>query len=370
MRIVADGFELGPKGAGVSRVAKNIIPALASLFDDDLFFVLTREIALPFSRSNIQQIILPSGKRGYFRWQNGPFLRTCFRLKPHLLLAFNYTLPLICPWPSLLFVHDISLITHPEWFPRKTASWRSWLVKISLKQAKEVVVPSLATKNEILSHLKIREDKLNVVYYGLEDKFEPVAEEYRRGFKQAKGLTGRRIIGFLGSIFRRRHLPLLVSAVGCLRSEFPDLSLYVIGEDRTYPPQNVSSLLNQEWIRWEKFLPEIELPLFYSSCDVFVYLSEYEGFGLPPLEALACGTVPVVLSRSSLEEIFAEMAFLVDELNPETVALAIREALVNRDKRELLRKRFIERRSDFSWSKAVEKIAEIIWQFKKDKIIN
>lgn len=369
MRIVIDGYELGPGSTGVGRVARNIIPALASLFEEDRFFILTREVALPFSRPNGQQIILPSGKRGYFRWQNGLFWRACLRLEPHLIIAFNYTLPLICPWPSLLFVHDISMIVHPEWFPRKTARWRGWLLKRSLRQADEVIVPSGVTEKEIISHLKIKRDKIKVVYYGLEDKFQPVPEEDRRSFKQSRGLENRRIVGFLGSIFRRRNLPLLVEAVASLRVEFPDICLYVVGEDKTYPPEPISSLLNQEWIRWDKFLPEVELPLFYSTCDVFAYLSEYEGFGLPPLEALACGSVPIVLNRSSLGEIMVGLAFLVDEIKPGAVGQAIKEALVNPKKRQEIRKHFETRRLEFSWSRVASIVGEIILKFKKKRKI-
>lgn len=367
MRIVIDGYELGPGGAGVGRVARNVIPALASLLEEDRFFILTREVALPFSRPNSQQIILPAGKRGYFRWQNGPFWRACLRFDPHLIIAFNYTLPVICPWPSLLFVHDISMMVHPEWFPRKTARWRGWLLKRSLRQADEVIVPSVATEKEIVSHLKIKKDKIKVVYYGLEDKFQPVSEDYRRGFKQSRGLAERRIVGFLGAIFRRRNLPLLVEAVDSLRVEFPDICLYIVGEDKTYPPEPLASLLNQDWIRWDRFLPEVELPLFYSACDVFAYLSEYEGFGLPPLEALACGSMPVIFNRSSLGEIMAGLAFLVNEINPEAVALAIKEALVNQKKREEIKKNFETKRQEFSWSRAASAIAEIILKLKKGK---
>ncbi len=365
MRIIIDGYELGPLSAGVGRVARNIIPALITLFEEDKFFILTREMALPFSRPNCQQIILPARNRGYFRWQNGLFWRSCLRLNPHLIIAFNYTLPLICPWPSLLFVHDISMIVHPEWFPRKTARWRGWLIKRSLRQADAVIVPSMATEKEILSHVEIKRDKIKVIYYGLEDKFQPVPEEYRRGFKQSRGLGDRRIVGFVGSIFRRRNLPLLVEAVNSLRPEFPDIFLYVVGEDKTYPSEPLNSLLNRDWIRWDKFLPEVELPLFYSACDVFAYLSEYEGFGLPPLEALACGSVPVVLNLSSLGEIMGDLALLVDEINPKAVSLAIKEALVNQKKREEIRKRFEMRRQEFSWSRAASNIAEIILKLKK-----
>ncbi len=238
-----------------------------------------------------------------------------------------------------------------------------------MRQADEVVVPSRATEKEIVSHLKIKADKIKVIYYGLEDKFQPVSEDYRRGFKQSRGLADRRIVGFLGSIFRRRNLPLLVEAVNSLRAEFPDICLYIVGEDKTYPPEPVSSLLDQEWIRWDKFLPEVELPLFYSACDVFAYLSEYEGFGLPPLEALASGSVPVVLNCSSPGEIMAGLAFLVDEINPEAVARAIKEALVNQKKREEVKKNFETRRQEFSWSRVASVIAEIILKLKKTGII-
>jgi len=365
MRIVVDAYELGPSGAGVSRVVRNLLPLLASLLEEDRFFIMTREIALPFSRSNCQQMVLPSGKRGYFRWQNGPFWRACLRLDPQLIISFNYTLPIICPWPSLLFVHDISLVAHPEWFPRKTARWRGWLLKRSLHRADQIIVPSLFTEREIVSRLKIRREKLRVVYYGLEERFQPVSEDYRQSFKQSRGLADRRIIGFLGSIFRRRHIPLLVAAVESLRSEFTDICLYIIGQDRTYPPEPLASLLNREWIRWDKFLPEVELPLFYAACDIFAYLSEYEGFGFPPLEALACGSVPVVFNRSSLGEILADLAFLVDEIKPEAVCRALREALINQERREEIRKRFETRRQQFSWPRAASDIAELISKFKR-----
>ncbi len=368
MRILVDGYELGPQGKGVGRVAKNILPLLATQLEDIYqeevrLFVLTREVVLPFHRRSLQQVILPS-RGGYFRWQNGPFWRTCRRLDPDLILAFNYTLPVICPWPSLLFVHDLSLLTHPEWFPRRTARWRGWLLRRSIRKASRIVVPSLATAAEITSSLKVKKEKMEIIFYGVEDKFKPAEEEAVRSWKEERGLTGRRLIGFLGAIFRRRNLPLLVSAVASLRQEWPDVFLYVVGQDRTYPPQNLASLLQQEWIRWDEFLPEVELGLFYSACDLFVYLSEYEGFGFPPLEALACGSLPVVLRRSSLQEIFHGLAIMVDEASVESVIQALRLGLTDEARRREIRQNFCLRREEFSWQRASQKLAQLIAELK------
>lgn len=356
---MVDGYELGPQGAGVGRVVKNILPKLSHELNEALFFVLTREVAIPFHSRFFHQVVLPS-RGGYFRWQNGPFWRACRRLNPDLILAFNYTLPFLCPWPSVLFVHDVSLLSHPEWFPPKTARWRGLILRRSLRRARVVVVPSKATETEVLVHTRIEKEKIKLIYYGVEDKFEPVDREAVLRWKEARGLGSARVIGFLGSIFRRRHLPLLVAAVAEVRQKNPDILLYVVGQDRTYPPEDIPSHFDREWIKWDRYLPEAEMPLFYAACDVFAYLSEYEGFGLPPLEALACGSTPVVLNRSSLGEVFSDLAVLVDTPSVEAVAGALDRALNDVSTRAAIAEKFRQRRPEFSWQRASKELAELI----------
>lgn len=359
MKIVVDGYELGPHGAGVGRVVKNILPRLSNELSDAQFFVLTREVVVPFHSRFLHQLVLPS-RGGYFRWQNGPFWRACWRLHPDLILAFNYTLPLYSPWPSVLFVHDVSILSHPEWFPSKTARWRGLVLRRSLRRARVVVVPSRATQDELLVHGRIEKEKIKLIYYGVEDKFEPVDGEAVLRWKKARGLGSARVIGFLGSIFRRRHLPLLVEAVAKLRKRNPDIFLYVIGQDRTYPPEDMATHFDRDWIKWDRYLPEAEIPLFYTACDVFAYLSEYEGFGLPPLEALACGSIPVVLNRSSLGEVFSDLAVLVDIPSVEAVSEALDRALNDVSTRVAIQEKFRGRRPEFSWDHASRELAALI----------
>lgn len=181
-----------------------------------------------------------------------------------------------------------------------------------------------------------------------------------RKWRESRGLKDRRVIGFLGSIFSRRNLPALVEAVDKLRTEFPGTILQIIGRDMTYPPQRIGCLLLQDCIRWEKSLEEQEIPLFYSALDAFAYLSDYEGFGLPPLEALACGTVPVVTATSSLKEVFQGMAIMVESADPEEVKLALKNALMDRNLKESCLGEFARKREHFSWERAAGEFASLI----------
>jgi glycosyltransferase involved in cell wall biosynthesis len=123
-------------------------------------------------------------------------------------------------------------------------------------------------------------------------------------------------------------------------------------------------LAGREWIRWERSLPEEDLPVFYSGLAAFAYLSEYEGFGFPPLEALACGTLPVLLEGSSLTEVFGGLAVMVKTPDEEEVAAAMRTALSEQDTRAKLLAEFDRRRPQFSWTRAVREVARLIEEMR------
>jgi len=106
--------------------------------------------------------------------------------------------------------------------------------------------------------------------------------------------------------------------------------------------------LNRDWIKWDTAIKEVELPLFYSSIDAFAYLSEYEGFGLPPLEALACGTVPVLLNETSLREIYKDMAIMVDSLDVHKIKEALIAAIKDKGGKQAILSRFSENRIFFN----------------------
>ncbi len=354
-----DCYEVTEFSTGVGRVINAILRCLIDIFPDDKFFIFTREKVEEYSGANINQVVI-SSPEGYFRWQNGPFVRSLKETKPDILIASNYTLPLFNRWKSILFEYDVSFVVHPEWFSRREAFVRKALVRRSLRKASAVVTISEFSRNEIVKNFKVNPEKIKVISLGVEDKFERSSDDETNAWKEVKGLKDKKIIGYLGSIFNRRNIPLLVDGVNLLREKIPEAVLYIIGDDRTHPSQNIEQLLDRDWIRWETSMREEELPIFYSAIDTFAYLSEYEGFGLPPLEALACGAVPVVLDRSSLREVYQGLAVMVDDPKTIPVREALERAMTDDKEKQNILERFEERRSQHEWPKIAEEFSLMI----------
>ncbi len=360
MRIAVDGYELGREARGVGRVVHNILAHLFDCLPNDDFVVYTKEkVGLP-SRLRVREHVL-SSSGGYLRWQNGPLRRALRSDKPDVFFATNYLLPLRSPWESLLYEHDISVVTHPEWYPRMYAFTRRFLTERSLAKARRVVVPSEFTRREILSCFRLDPEKIFVCGHGLEEKFRKAGDEDVLEWKRKKGLERKTVIGYLGALNKRRHIPVLVRAVELLRAEIPDVVLVIIGKDvGSFSRQETARFFSPEWVRWEESIPEEDLPLFFSALEVFAFLSEYEGFGLPPLEALACGSPVVLLNRLPLGEIFCGLAFMVERPEAGEVKKALAAALSEKARREGQLRLFEERRGQFSWQSAAQKIAGVL----------
>lgn len=352
MIIAVDGYEIGPVSTGVGRVIHNLVMEMSSFLPHQ-FLVVTRERVSDFTgRPNISSRVVPC-PGGYFRWQNLTLRRELKKNKWDLFIAPNYTLPLGFRGPSVLLEHDISFVTHPGWFTRKEALKKKLLVGRSLKNASLIMTVSHFSRREILDCFPVAPGKIHVVHHGVENKFQPVSRGEVLKWKADNGFGDKKMIGFLGSIFNRRRLPLLVEAVEKVRDRIP-VGLHIVGKDMTCPPQNIKSLLNRPWIRWDQELPDHLLPVFYSSLDVFAYLSEYEGFGLPPLEALSCETLPVLLNRTALAEIYPGIAVMVDQPKVDPVAAALISALTDESMRRSKMECFQRRRNYFTWKRAAE----------------
>jgi glycosyltransferase involved in cell wall biosynthesis len=360
MKIAVDGYELGREARGVGRVIDNILIPLFDLLPGAEFLIYTKESIGKYSHPRASEQVLPS-PGGYLRWQNGPLRRALKKAKPDYFVATNYILPLIAPWKSVLIEHDISAVSHPEWYPRRYTFTRRFLIKRSLEKAAFVVVPSEFIKSEIVVFFDLTPEKIKVLGWGIEEKFRRAPEESALAWKEKKGLKGKKVVGYLGFLNKRRHIPSLVQAVGSLRKDFPEIILYIVGKDLSGSRSGeMAQALNQDWIKWEATLAEEELPLYYSSLDAFAFLSEYEGFGFPPLEALACGTPAVLLRRSSLQEIYSDVAFMVEKPDTEEVTEVLRTALTDKTECRHLLEMFEKKRSQFSWLRTAREFSLIL----------
>jgi glycosyltransferase involved in cell wall biosynthesis len=223
----------------------------------------------------------------------------------------------------------------------------------SFKKAKVIFTDSDFSKAEIIKRTSVPADKVKRIHLGIDERFRRVAASEIKAWKAGHGLAGKRLIGFLGNFFKRRHIPEIIAAQEILRKRHPDTVLLLIGENHAVPENTLKK--NKSDFLWLRRLPENELNAFYSSLCLFLYISEYEGFGLPPMEALNCGTVSLLLRRSSLAELYGDTALFLERPDPELIAAAISGFLQQEEEaRRQLLDRWQVRKPYFSWKRAAE----------------
>ncbi len=203
-----------------------------------------------------------------------------------VFFAPAYEAPLRLGVPSVVAIHDLSFVAHPEWFRTREGIRRRWLTRASARRAGAIVTISEFSRRELVDALGVPASLIHVIPPGVN----------RLTSAEGRGRDAR--VLFVGSIFNRRHVPDLVRAFGLVSRRVPGTSLDLVGDNRTHPREDVQSAIETQAldsrVRWHRYASDDDLRELYGRARVFAFLSEYEGLGLTPLEALAAG-VPCVL---------------------------------------------------------------------------
>jgi glycosyltransferase involved in cell wall biosynthesis len=287
------------------------------------------------------------GSGGYSSWQDGPLRKKLAAGDFDLLFAPGNQLPFFYRGRSAVVVHDVAWRAMPGDFSPKERIGKDLKCRWSLKRAARVYTDAEFSKGELVRYYRVPPEKILVVPLAIEAGFRRCPGAETKAFKEKYGLRGEKTIGFLGSIFGRRHVRELIEAWDLLRRE-RDVTLIIVG--RNFAGSGMDGMLRREGIVWREWLPEEELNPFYSALDLFVYISDYEGFGFPPLEALACGTVPLLLPTSSLREMYRDLAVFAGAPEPAPLAKAIGSFLDGQAAcSDRINANWQERKGYFSW---------------------
>lgn len=353
MRIALDGACLSSSMTGVGRYFHCLLEELIPMDTSNEYTLFLKEdFETHFDFPNLRIKVL--AKQGsYFIWQNTLLRKAVAGGGFDLFWSPNYTLPFFLPTPSILTVHDISWKALPDNYSWANCLYRNFASNQGFKKAKIIFTDSDFSKAEITGRTAVPEEKVKRIHLGSAENFQRAGDSEIADFKARYGLGGKRLIGFLGSFFKRRHIPEIIAAQEILRKQHPDTVLFLVGDN--YDSSILGNELKDPHILWLQRLPENEINAFYSSLSLFLYISEYEGFGLPPLEALNCGTVSLLLRRSSLAEIYGDFALFVDQPDPAVIAEAISGFLEQEEETKWqLLSRWQARKSYFSWKRAAE----------------
>ena len=272
------------------------------------------------------------------------------------------------PWlptgiPSVSTIHDISYASFPETYTRGKVIYNEITARIAAARADQIITASESTKREVMRYLKVQEEKIRVVYDAVDNSFQPIsATEVLEEARQRLGLPDR-VILYVGSFNPRKNLVTLIRAYAELKrtTDLPH-KLVLVGprEWKSAPVfQTIRDLGLESEISLLGLIPDLELVHLYNLADLFVFPSLHEGFGFPPLEALACGT-PVVCSNSgSLPEVVGEAAIMVEPRDVEGLARAMERVLADPGLAQQLRGKGLERAQLFSWEKTARETLKV-----------
>ena len=267
--------------------------------------------------------------------------------------------PLFSACPQVITIHDLSFLRYPQNFRAGNRLYLRTLTRLSVRRARRLIAVSESTGQDLMRYYGLPPSRIEVVPNGVDDRFRPWSEAEIADFRAKKGLPERFLL-FVGTLEPRKNVAGLIQAYACLPQPRPPLML-VGGKGWLYDEifARVEALNLSDEVHFVGYVAAEDLPGWYNAALIFVYPSLYEGFGLPPLEAMACGAPVIAADTSSLPEVVGEAGLLVDPLDVEALAAAMNRLLTDRTLRDALRAAGPERAAAFSWQETARRTAAV-----------
>jgi glycosyltransferase involved in cell wall biosynthesis len=284
-----------------------------------------------------------------------------------LFHAPHYVLPPLVQCRSVVTIHDVIHLLFPQYLANRLAyAYARASLWAAARRADRILTVSETSKNDILRWFKVPAEKITVIYNAIDERFNvrPSDEQMQRVRERYQ--LDQRFVLYVGNIKPHKNLERLIEAFDLLRRRgFDQLRLLIIGDEISkYPAlrRAVHQHKQHKHVRFLGFVPIETLAVLYRQASAFVFPSLYEGFGLPPLEAMASGTPVVTSNVSSLPEVLGDAALLVDPYDPEAIAEGMRQILTDPQLRATLCTRGRACVQRYSWQQSIEQVHRIYFE--------
>lgn len=300
----------------------------------------------PLVRIAWEQIVLPvSAARG----------------RVDLLHGTVNVLPLAAPMPLVVTVHDLAFLRYPERFHRAKAAYLKAAVSLSVRRARVIIAVSEATKSDLMEVLGVTPDRISVVYSGADPMFRQLESDQREAFRRSH-VGGKPYILHVGTLEPRKNLGTLIRAFAGLAERGYPHALVLVGSlgwmyDDLF--REVSRLKIEQQVHFVDYVKPAELPLWYNCADLFALPSAHEGFGLPLLEAMACGLPAVTSEANALVELGGGACLTVEVGSEDALRDAMEKVLGDPTLRALMREAGLRRSAGFSWAETARATAHV-----------
>jgi len=363
MRVAIDARKLHDFGIGT--YVRNLVEWLARLDHDSEFILLCRPDDCDWIEHlgpNFRPVADRSANYSIREQLSIPFELT--RIRPDLFHAPHYVLPALTPCRAVVTIHDCIHLMFPQYLPGRMAHlYARMAFRLATSRSARILTVSEASKRDILRFFSIPSRKVNVIYNAIDDRFSHPPSEAQMHRVRERYQLHERFLLYSGNVKPHKNLERLIDAFHRLRQNgFDDIKLLITGSEisRYSELRRAVHRFNlHRHVRFLGYLSEETLASLYRLADAFVFPSLYEGFGLPPLEAMASGTPVLTSNVSSLPEVVADSALLIDPYHPESIAEGLARILSD----DALRARLIEdgrtRAASFSWEASIRQVLAI-----------
>jgi glycosyltransferase involved in cell wall biosynthesis len=356
------------RGAGISWYIFNLLKNLASVSPDFLrysaflsdraFAAEGANLALRFSRLPTQRPVV----RIFWEQILQPLVLR--QAKVDLLHAMAFVAPLVGPPPFVVTIYDLSFLRYPDAFRPFNRWYLTHFTTQSVKRARAVITISESTRRDVIDFLGVSPERVHTIYCGADDSFRPLPAAEVAAFKMQQGLPDRFVL-YLGTLEPRKNVEGLVRAYARWRQRDPQAAPLVVAGGKGWYYQQIFKLVESlnltDSVRFPGYVPQPELPLWYNAATLFVYPSHFEGFGLPVLEAMACGTPVITSTVSSLPEVVgtAGAGCLVDPTDHEALAEALARLMGDAEQRLTMAEHGLVQAANFRWQKSARETVAV-----------
>jgi glycosyltransferase involved in cell wall biosynthesis len=366
MRVALDGIPLVAAKTGVGHYTDALAEWLARAHPDHQY-----DLFSPFDfafnhhngnkPANLNKQFLPVRRPFRKWWLIG--LPALLRITPvDVFHGTNYCVPFFAPCPTVVTIHDLSLFSQADTHESENVARGRRRIPLMARRARMIIAPSEATRREIISRLGVSDERIRVIYEAARQHMRPCAESEVQPVLTRHGIT-RPYLLYVGTIEPRKNLMTLVRAYDELIRSTPHRPQLVLCGGRGWLCDDIYRLVGElglnGLVRFTGYVEDSDLPALYSAAEIFVYPSLYEGFGLPPLEAMACGAPVITSDSSSLPEVVGEAGFRLPPRDIEALTMTMSRLLDAAALRAHYRHAGLERARLFSWERAARETQSV-----------
>jgi len=351
----------GYRRAGIHNYIGQLLTNLVSVDDDfELTVYCNSGEALRGSGLNVVSTLWPT-EQPIIRilWEQLVWPLSAWQHEIDLLHSMAFVTPVAHPAPRIVTVYDLSFIHFPHQFPRLRRAYLSSQTRRSCRSARRIVAISEATRQDVHQHFEVPLERIDVVRPGVNQTFSPLPAGQVIDFRERQGLPQRFIL-HVGTLQPRKNLPLLLEAFAELDRD--DIALVLVGGkgwhyERIF--ERVRTLGIEGQVHFPGYVPDSELPLWYNAAALLVFPSYFEGFGMPILEAMACGTPVIAARTSAIPEVTGDAALLFDPPEGSTLSEQMTAVLEQPEQAAGMRERGLLQAKHFSWQQAARAMLDV-----------